>query len=259
MIESQKGDPMRSAILAILVLVSGCSGVKFAGQALNEQVPTQLRERAALRKFTTYESNLPGLVGHFLYVVKDAAGQCPKTNNDSYDACGVGISSYVKQGVDLKPTNDAVLRYQSKVNAEITGQVAILVAAGNLSAQQAMEMVVTDTVTLALKDGDFDPVTVDGEFSKPLPAGACVRLFIRGAALSTVTYKTYSEIKADATTSGNAFSANGKTYGKGESFSLDYVLGLELYAGTEKRTLGVAPIRERVFGKTEPIPIDDRH
>jgi hypothetical protein len=73
--------------------------------------------------------------------------------------------------------------------------------------------------------------------SKPGPDD-CQPYLIRGAMVTTITYRKATEVSADATVAGSAFGANGKVFSSAKNYSLDFKLGVTVLPVRAGKALG---------------------
>lgn len=242
---------MRNAAqFAILVVgaVVGCGGspkgIHFSPDSLNGQAwPAELNERAYFRAAGVYARNLSGLVGHVLYP-KKVSGICPNT----YSAAEISLEQYLRAGTKLDPDTTAVERYSDKINAKASIDTSVLTFTTKLAANQAAEVLVADTTTLIVPDSAIDVERLKADVPHKAKEDDCEPYFIRGAIITTVTYRTATEVEGDASVSGTAFGANGKVYNAASRYSLDYRLGITVLPVTQGR---------EIDGKHDPKALRD--
>lgn len=212
------------AVLGLLLLIPAGCGVSFVNQPLNVPLPSELSTRAYFQQVGAYQRNLPGLLGHVLYA-KKVNGSC---ETDKFGEVNLGLQQYLKAGIQLSPNNEAVLRYESKIDKGMSAKASLFAFSSGFSGEQRAEVSVSDAVTIFIKDDDIPKDQLIALANKEMPADVCARYYIRGATLSIILYKAYTHIDANAQTSGNAFGAEGKVYGQGNALSLDFKLGINI-------------------------------
>jgi hypothetical protein len=245
---------MRIGVLFIVVTVAvidiGCGGnggIRFSPDSLNGQAwPAELNERAYFKAAGVYARSLSGLVGHVLYP-KKVNGVCPT----SYSAADLSIQQYVLPGTKLEPDTTVVERYSDKIDANASVDTTVLTFVSKLAANQSSEVLVADTIAMIVPEAGMDVARLKKEVPQKLRADDCPPYFIRGAIMTTVTYRTATEVKADATVSGGAFSANGKVYNAAHRFSLDYRLGVTVLPVKWGKDIG-SEVPPRALAGLEP-------
>lgn len=246
---------MRNGVHLAVVIVGvtvGCgptpNGLHFAPDSLNGQAwPSELNDRSYFKAAGVYARNLSGLVGHVLYP-KKTSGVCPNT----YSSADISIDQYLVPGTKLDPDTTAVERYSDKIDAKASVDVTVLTFASKLAANQAAEVVVADTTTLIVPDAAIDLDRLKADVRQQSHDDDCQPYFIRGAIITTVTYRTATEVQGDASLSGSAFGANGKVYNATSHYSLDYRLGITVLPVTSGKELAAKPDHKALRGLDPP-------
>lgn len=223
--------------VVVVAATNGCGptskGLHFSPDSLNGQAwPTELNERAYFKAAGVYARNLSGLVGHVLYP-KKVSGVCPNT----YSSADISIDQYLVPGTKLEPDTTAVERYSDKIDAKASIDVTVLTFASKLAANQAAEVLVADTTALIVPDAAIDLERLKADVRQKSKDDDCQPYFIRGAIITTVTFRTATEVQGDASVSGSAFGANGKVYNAASRYSLDYRLGITVLPVTSGRDI----------------------
>lgn len=225
-----------AALLAATAFACGAPppGIRFSPDSLDGQAwPSELNERAYFRAPGIYIRNLSGLVAHVLYP-KKRQGACP----DSYSAADISIDQYLQPNAKLEPDTTAVERYSDKIDAKASVDASVVTFATHLGTHQAAEVLVVDTMSIIVPDSAIDIERLKNEVAHKLADDDCQPYFIRGAIVTTVTYRTATEVHGDATVSGSVFGANGKIYSAASKYSLDYRLGVTVLPVTLGRDIG---------------------
>lgn len=210
------------SVLAALSTFSCASGIKFSPDSLNGQAwPSELSSRQYFKSAGVYYRNLAGLVGHVL-TAKRERGDCPEVYSDG----NLSLEQYLVSGIKLQPDTTAVERYSDKIDAKASVDASVLTFAGKLAQNQAAEVLVMDTTALIVPDEAIDIPRLYKLADQPLGKDDCERFFVRGAIVTTITYRTATEVEGNTTVSGTAFGASGKVYNASSKFSLDFRLGV---------------------------------
>jgi hypothetical protein len=212
-----------AALVSVLVACkTGQGGIRFSPDSLNGQAwPSELNERQYFKGAGVYYRNLSGLVGHVLYP-KKVNGVCP----ESYTSADLSMEQYLLPGTKIDPDTTAVERYSDRIDGKASVDVTVLTFASKLAANQAADVIVADTTTLIAPDAAIDIERLKTSVQQKLEKDDCQPYLIRGAMVTTITYRTATEVQADATVSGAAFGANGKVYNSARKYSLDFKLGV---------------------------------
>jgi hypothetical protein len=189
-------------VVALASILVACKttlpGIRFSPDSLNGVAwPTELKERQYFKGAGVYYKNLSGLVGHVLYP-KKANGVCP----DTYTSADLSLEQYALPGTKIDPDSTAVERYSDRIDSKASVDLTVLTFASNLAANQAAEVVVVDTTTLILPDERIDVERL----KKDVKPGQddCQPYLIRGAMVTTITFRKATELTADMTVAGSA-------------------------------------------------------
>jgi hypothetical protein len=205
-----------------LFMASCAGGVQFNPSNFNENVGDELRNRAVLASAGSYRSNLGGLMGLVLKV-EDTPGRDQKVF-DALNIVGQELPPTSSIQIELKPFK----WYESKVTGGMQVQGSYLTAAASISGDGMRDVLITDEAVVYVKAADIPWHTLKN-MSVPLNTKL---FYVRGAILSSLIYKTYTKVDANATVSGGAFGANGKVFASNEGFSQDIKIALDVIAIT---------------------------
>jgi hypothetical protein len=165
-------------------------------------------------------------VGHVLYA-KRVRGECSQVYSDA----NLSLEQYIRPGTKLEPDTTAVERFSDKIDNKAGVDASVMTFVAKLAGKQAAEVVVSDTTTMIVPDDAIDIPKLQRLADEALQPEECERFFIRGAIVTTITYRVATEVDGSATVSGAAFGANGRIYNAARKYSLDYRLGLTVLPG----------------------------
>ncbi len=195
----------------VIGLAVGCSGVKFASSPMNMPLPRNIAKRSVWEDTGILKYRLDGLVAHVLVAKGD--GTYKRKQQLLKDGCQ--LDQVAIDGGNV---------YQSKIDSRVVGDanlsVPILGFANKLQADQAMEVVINDTMMIFIESKDIPVDKLMAEAEKPNP-DKLDRFWVQAVMLTQVVKRLHTKIEAGTTVIGATFGANGQLYNESGVFHSD--------------------------------------
>ncbi len=187
-------------------------GITLDKTKVNEKPdPAQLvNGRHYLVGSTTLQWNLPGVVGHALYVSKEN-GVCPATEKTSYSMIGLDADSYVKDPAKLTLLDKlGAPIYDSRVDKGADLDLNILIFSGGAHAEDFAEVALTNVNAMPNTGGLVDDYA--NKIRAKLTDNDCYALIVTGATVQFLSTRWFKHISGSGVISGPTFGVNGKVY-----------------------------------------------
>lgn len=216
---------MRIALLSATVaaiFLGGCGGIEFADEQINRSLPDDFKNRNIYPETDIFKYKLDSLVGRILICAPD------QVSERVFD-CDLKLMRITTAGTAPETTTPEQQVWSSKIDQRAATQGSYLAFAANFSAEQAAEILITDSALVFIEDGDV-PITELRDYvqdnTKPPNAR---RFWIQGALLATIIQRDLVKIDANAEgVVGNTTGLKGSVYNKREQDSVDYRISLLL-------------------------------
>lgn len=215
---------MRSFMTALLPLfaitMSGCAGVKFSDETVNRNLPDDFKNRNIYPETDIFKYKLDSLVGRILVC------QPNQIKDQIYD-CDLKISRVLKKGTSPETISPEQKVYSSKIDRGASSQGSYLSFAGNFNADQAAEILITDSALVLVNDNDVPIKSLKKYVSENPKQENERRFWVQGALLATIIQRDLVEIKADAEgVVGNTSGFKGRVYNNRGQESIDYRISI---------------------------------
>jgi hypothetical protein len=217
-------------LILLLLSLAGCDPLKDIPVDVDlDKLPFN-NERTLLRS-ATYQYNLASLVGHAIFLVKSALGQCQVDSTSAFDAINVSPESYLVPGTRLEPTTTNSVLFDRKVSRKAIASLSVFTFASELSAERLAQLTVTDAASLTFPDGAL-PTNWREKVAADAADTGCPALLIRGAKVRVATYKFYDKRGGTANVgvpiSGSTLKTGGELFDETSQSANEVVISLEL-------------------------------
>ena len=204
----------RAPAISLACILSGCTGVRFANQTVDDGLPNDYTNRTRIANSADYRFNLPDNIGAIL--------EEDPTKPGLYRLAATSVirpEGFNPKEIFLAKEDNQV--YNGKVTAG--GQTSGNYTAVGLSleANQVAEISIVDVSRADIPTPEI-PVAALHNYAQTKPAQK--QYWIKSLLLSRLLKRIYVEQKADFAASGPAFGANGKVYGTTAIQSNDFNL-----------------------------------
>lgn len=210
----------------IVIILSACSGVKFADERVNKNLPLDFKNRNIYPKTDIFKYELDSLVGRILVCKPD------QIDNNEYK-CDLKLQRILKKDPDTGQTlfpetkTPDQLVYSSKIDRDASAQGSYLAFAASFSADQVSEILITDSALVFTKDSDI-PVNDLLNYVKANPKNQDEqRFWVQGALLATIVQRDLTKIETNAEgVVGNTTGVKGQVFNSTGEESIDYRISL---------------------------------
>lgn len=205
----------------VFVFTYGCGGgIKFADEPMNRSLPEDYKNRKIYQQSDIFKYKLDSLVGRIL-VCKQKIGDKSKLD------CDLKLAPIRKDNSTplIKTPEQKV--YSSKIDRGAAAEGSYLAFAAKLSADQAAEVLITDSVLVFIQDDDI-PIEKLKAYVKANPkVGNENRYWIQGALLATIITRNLIKIDSNASgVVGTATGLKGQVYKNEGLEAIDYKISL---------------------------------
>lgn len=213
---------MKNIISVIVILVmTGCT--TFTEQPVITEVPNDIKDRNNYLPTAQWKYELTELAGSVLVKYKKA-----DQDGKLWDV----KDRIIKSGTEPQKTSisDGELLTRLVDNRADAKLKAIGIGGASLSNKQKMEFTFSDARRVFIPSGDFDREALKKEAEKPLKDNEEAKYYVRGALLSVIQRRIFTEIEGsilkNIATSG--LKADGKLYNSETNHTKDFAIHLTL-------------------------------
>lgn len=207
------------ALLLALLFVSlsaGCKGVTFGNAPMNEELPSDFKNRNLLLDTAIFKYNLQELPG---YIIKKDPGSA------NYNR----IKRLLKPGTS-EPEVKAIEKgeiYRSKLDQKASAKGSYLAFTATMNAEQRAEAIILDAAQAFIQGANI-PWDDLAALAKKKPAGE-KWYYIQGVLLSVITVINYTKIDTSASgVIGDTFGVGSDVFNERSGQSRDFAIALAL-------------------------------
>lgn len=213
-------------MLLVLLSITGCAGIKFSDETVNKNLPSDFKNRNIYPETDIFKYKMDSLAGRILVCQPD------QIKERIYD-CDLKITRILKKDKKTKSSippetlTPERLVYSSKIDKGASAQGSYLAFAGSFSAEQAAEIIITDSALVYVDDDNIPEKELKKYVRANPKKGKERRFWIQGALLATIYQRDLVKIDANAEgVVGNTSGIKGKVYNHRGQESVDYRISL---------------------------------
>ena len=207
------------AVLCALVL-AGCQP-RLLPYRETAEFPDELNRRLVLKEAGTWINYFDELPGHLVFVYSKSGG----AGEDNLYYL-ISPESYAKDNAKHRVSDKPLVRYQGLYNPKQDYNSYFYFDPSKLNENNKIEFVITDEDRVIVQD---ESIPLDKLKNAPIPDNVLKVLYVKGAVLSSVKYRSYYKVPRPTGANSRAFLMDKKIFETNEDYALDYRVGLTYY------------------------------